>query len=253
MMYRLAVLLIVLTFAVQLVSVRAVQAADNTLGVNLSELVDYSDEDPFLDYMKMSREWFGQSDTEFDTHESGKIALDVNGWVKSVRPTGGGRFTRVATIMMVGGDPHNNYAGNYVIRYQGKGTMSFGGATVVSEIPGRIVVTVDSAGFFVLRITRTDSRDYLRNISVVKTVQERNFLRGAIFNPAWLEKPAPFGVVRFMDWMRTNGSGARPFVNRARISDARYTTSRGVPIEVIDCTRQSPLCAPMVYHAYSSR
>ncbi|MFN5367346.1 MAG: hypothetical protein ACK5C8_02225, partial [Roseiflexaceae bacterium] len=96
MMYRFSILLILVACVVNLASAPPVQAADNTLGVNLSELVDYSDEDPFLDYMKMSREWFGQSDTEFDTNESGKIALDVNGWVKSVRPTGGGRFTRVA-------------------------------------------------------------------------------------------------------------------------------------------------------------
>lgn len=232
---RVSVLLILLVFMVHLVSAPPVQAArDNTLGVNLSELVDYSDEDPFLDYMKMSREWFGQSDTQFDTDENAKIALDASGWVTSVSPKGGGRFTRVATIMMVGGDPHNNYAGNYVIRYQGKGTMSFGGATVVSETPGRTVVTVnDSAGFFVLRITSTDSRDYLRNISVVKAAQERNFLRGAIFNPLWLEKLAPFGVIRFMDWMRTNGSGARPFATRALANDARYTTSRGAPIETM--------------------
>lgn len=232
--YRLWIILIMVAILVHVEATAPVQAADNTLGVNLSELVDYSDEDPFLDYMKMSREWFGQSDTEFDTNENTKIALDASGWVTSLRPKGGGRFTRVATIMMVGGAPHNNYAGNYVIRYEGKGTMSFGGATVVSETLGRTVVTVnDSAGFFVLRITSTDSRDYLRNIRVVKATQERNFLRGAIFNPVWLAKLTPFGVVRFMDWMRTNGSGARPFVNRANVTDARYTTSRGAPIEVM--------------------
>lgn len=169
-MYRLTVLLFVLVFMINLSHPPPVQAADNALGVNLSELVDYSDEDPFLDYMKMSREWFGQSDTQFDTDENAKIALDANGWVKSVRPTGGGRFTRVATIMMVGGDPHNNYADTYAILYDGKGTMTFGGATVVRTATGRTVVTVnDSAGFFVLRITSTDSRDYLRNIRVVKT------------------------------------------------------------------------------------
>lgn len=232
---RVSVLLILLAFLVHLGSVPPVQAArDNTLGVNLSELVDYSDEDPFIDYMKMSREWFGQSDTEFDTNENAKIALDASGWVTSVRPKGGGRFTRVATIMMVGGDPHNNYADTYAILYEGKGTMTFGGASVVSESTGRTVVTVtDSAGFFVLRITSTDSRDYLRNIRVVKTSQERNFLRGAIFNPVWLAKLAPFGVIRFMDWMRTNGSGARPFASRALANDARYTTSRGAPIETM--------------------
>ena len=46
MMYRLATFVIVLTFLLQVTSAPPVQAAgDNTLGVNLSELVDYSDED----------------------------------------------------------------------------------------------------------------------------------------------------------------------------------------------------------------
>ena len=235
---RVSVLLILLAFLVHLGSAPPVQAArDNTLGVNLSELVDYSDEDPFIDYMKMSREWFGQSDTEFDTNENAKIALDASGWVTSVRPKGGGRFTRVATIMMVGGDPHNNYADTYAILYDGKGTMTFGGASVVSESAGRTVVTVtDSAGFFVLRITSTDSRDYLRNIRVVKTSQERNFLRGAIFNPVWLAKLAPFGVIRFMDWMRTNDSSAGTWGSRPLESTfdtwfwSRATSSEGAHI-----------------------
>lgn len=198
--------IVLLLMVVSHIYVGGAYAADRTLGVNLSELVDYSDEDPFIDYMKMSREWFGQSDTAFDTNEKHKIALDANGWVTSVRPIGGGSFTRVATIMMVSGDRHNNYADTYVVRYEGKGTMSFGGATVLSQQPGRIVLTVnDRGGYFVLRITSTDSRNYLRNIRVVKRSQEANLLRGEIFNPKWLAKLAPFGVIRFMDWMRTNG------------------------------------------------
>lgn len=234
MVPRICAFLLVFVLANHIHGAPRVLARDTTLGVNLSELVDYSDEDPFIDYMKMSREWFGQTDTEFDTNENTKIALDADGWVKSLRPKGGGRFTRVATIMMVGGDLHNDYAGTYVVRYQGQGTMSFGGATVVREQPGRTVITVnDSSGFLVLRITSTKASDYLRDIHVIKANQERNFMRGAVFNPTWLTKLAPFGVIRFMDWMRTNGSGDRPFDKRAQVADARYTTDRGAPIETM--------------------
>lgn len=208
---------------------------NSPLGINLREIVDYSDEDPFLDYIKTSRVWFGQTDTEFDTQESDQIDLDENGWVRSLLPlTPSARFTRVATIMMVSGEVHNNYAGEYVVLYEGKGQLGYGGASILESAPGRDLISVtDPAGYLQVQILKTDPQDYLRNIHVVKKQYEQEFADGAIFNPVWLEKLQPFRTIRFMDWMRTNGSQQSDFSLRTQPQTARYTTELGAPLEVM--------------------
>lgn len=221
-------------------------AAGPSLGVNLAELVDYSDEDPFIDVFKLSRAWYGQRDGEFDTDESDAIDVDAAGWVRSLTPTRSGvRFTRVATIMMVSGDVHNNYAGTYVVRYTGNGTLSYTGATVVSRQAGRDVIEVpDASGFVQLRIEATDASNYLRDIHVLRAEYEDEWLAGAIFNPAWLAKLAPFETIRFMDWMRTNGSTQHDFAERPVAEMARYTTELGAPLEVMVALANQQQAAP---------
>lgn len=209
--------------------------ANSPLGINLSEIVDYSDEDPFLDYMKTSRAWFGQTDSEFDTQESDQIDLDENGWVRSLLPlNSSARFTRVATIMMVAGDVHNNYAGEYVVLYDGAGKLAYGGAALIDSTPGRDVILVnDPSGYLQIQILETAPQDYLRNIHVVKKEYEQIFLNEAVFNPIWLEKLQPFRTIRFMDWMRTNSSQQTDFSLRIQPEAARYTIEQGAPLEVM--------------------
>ena len=221
-------------------------ASGAALGVNLAELVDYSDEDPFIDVFKISRAWYGQRDGEFDTNESDAIDVDAAGWVRSLTPTRpGARFTRVATIMMVSGDVHNDYAGTYVVRYAGSGTLSYSGASVLSRQPGREVIVVsDASGYVQLRIEATDASNYLRDIHVMRVEYEDDWLAGAVFNPAWLAKLAPFETIRFMDWMRTNGSTQQTFAERPMVDDARYTTELGAPLEVMVALANQQQAAP---------
>lgn len=209
--------------------------ADSPLGINLSKIADYSDEDPFLDYMKTSRAWFGQTDNEFDTQESEQINLDENGWVRSLHPLdGSARFTRVATIMMTSDSVHNDYAGDYVVLYEGNGKLGYNGASLLDSALGRDVIHVnDSAGYLQVQILETDEQDYIRNIHVVRKEYEQGFLSGEIFNPRWLEKLKPFRTIRFMDWMKTNGGIQADFSLRSTPELASYTSESGAPLEVM--------------------
>lgn len=208
---------------------------DSPLGINLSEIADYSDEDPFLDYMKNSRAWFGQTDNEFDTQESEQIDLDENGWVRSLRPlNGSARFTRVATIMMTSDSVHNDYAGDYVVLYEGNGKLGYNGASILDSVLGRDVIHInDSAGYLQIQILATDEQNYIRNIHVVRKEYEQDFLNSAIFNPRWLEKLQPFRTIRFMDWMKINGGTQTDFSLRSTPELARYTSEAGAPLEVM--------------------
>ncbi|MFN8399030.1 MAG: hypothetical protein U0X74_03365 [Anaerolineales bacterium] len=207
---------------------------DSPLGINLSEIIDYSDEDPFLDYMKTSRAWFGQTDSEFDTQEYEQINLDSNGWVRSLRPLGSARFTRVVTIMMTSDNMHNNYSGDYVVLYNGTGKLDYGNASLLDSSSGRDVIRIDDpAGYLQIKILDTDEQNYLRDIHVVRKEYEQEFLNGSIFNPRWLEKLKPFRTIRFMDWMRVNGGKQTDFTLRSSPTDARYTSELGAPLEVM--------------------
>ena len=54
----------------------------------------------------------------------------------------------------------------------------------------------------------------------------------AIFHPDFVAGLRPFGVIRFMDWMRTNETDIRRWEERPRLEDARWT-KKGVPLEVM--------------------
>ena len=217
---------------------------NSPLGMNLAPVVDWSDEDPFIDYFKLSREWIplcvpgvdAGCSTWWDTGEKDKIQVDAHGWVKSL-PNGevGTLFTRVTTLLMTDAS-QKNYAGNYVVLYDGEGEIIYAnGGTKISGAPGRDVISVAANGNLQLTITRTDPQgvgNYIRNIRVVR--QENETLLGSSpFNPVWLSKLEPFRTLRLMDWMRTNGSQEKDFSARSTEADARYTTDKGVPLEVM--------------------
>lgn len=218
--------------------------AQSPLGMNLAPIVDYSDEDPFLDQFKLARDWIplcvpGKDvgcTTWWDTGEKEKIQLDEHGWVTNLpRGEAGTMFTRVAALLMTGGGKRD-YAGDYAVLYDGEGEITYAvGATKLSGTTGRDLIRVAPDGNVRLTITRTDPQgtgNYIRNIRVVRLEREADLQTG-LFNPVWLAKLEPFKTLRFMDWMRTNASQQQEFSNRPLVVDARYSTEKGVPIEVM--------------------
>ena len=65
-------------------------------------------------------------------------------------------------------------------------------------------------GSLFLRIRSTDpagTGEYLRNIRVFRADQAQALEKGQLFNPEMLAYLAPFGSLRFMDWMEGNQQG----------------------------------------------
>jgi hypothetical protein len=217
------------------------------LGTNLSEVVDYSPQLPFLDIFLSSRPWITQCEPDqdagctdanaFDTDEAHLIDLDANGWVRSLpRRAASEVYTSVATVWDL---PASFPSGRYVVLYEGRGVIEYRlGAGKISEESraGRDIIALDpSKGAAVLRIVSTDperSGNYIRNIRVVAEGHE-SLLGDRKFSPHFMEQLRPYQVVRFMDWMRTNDSVVVGWADRARASDSRYSTARGVPLEIM--------------------
>ena len=220
---------------------------NTSLGTNLSGVVDYSTQMPFIDHFKSARRWITQckkSDIgcqgKWDTQEYQLLDLDENGWVKSLpKPEDAPEYTRVSTVMFQVGA--NNFpGGKYIVLYDGEGKIEYGPSVkkITSESRlGRDVIEVNSSrkGGILLTITETDPRqtgNYIRNLKVIQAKQESLLNQGEIFNPLFLEKTKPFSTLRFMDWMRTNNSQQQEWQNRPRPTDASYTTN-GVPVEIM--------------------
>jgi hypothetical protein len=201
-----------------------------SLGTNLSQVTDYSRELPFVNVFKMARTWIPQ----FQGGSWGQgppLPLDANGWIKSLQP---GQYAETILLDNALDDQPNFPAGQYTVLYDGEGTIQFDlhSAVIVSQSPGRMVVTIAPGqnGVFLME-TATNSANYLRNIRFIMPGFESTYLTQP-FNPAFLQRLGSYHVLRFMEWMLTNGSAVRNWADRAAPGDYTYTW-RGVPLEVL--------------------
>ena len=236
-----ALTVLVLTFCC---SARAATVfnAQSAMGMNLSAVNYYASERPFINSFVTSGGWITHSDGTWDTDEEKYLKLDANGWpitLQSVKPSPQ-RFNSLGVVFLQGmpNTANGQYpAGNYIVLYDGEGTLSYGfDAVLIRRSPGRDVINVTpSINGIDLRIVATDpahSGNYLRNIRVVAAADEPAAKAGQIFNPAFLELIKNFRALRFMDWFQTNNSKITSWSDRAVPAQAFYGTSKGVPIEI---------------------
>jgi len=224
----------------------------SAIGTNLDSVTYYSTQVPFVDVMKSSSAWISGDSSKWDNKQP--LDLDANGWVRSLEP---GQIARILTLREIG-DHHP--AGQYLVRYKGRGTLKFEfDARVISEKPGEIVlqVTPSNAGIQ-LRIEATDASDYVRDIEITmpggicdgdpytyvtsaRQCGSRHFLSFAdnsktiLFNPVFLDRLRNYSVLRFKDWMQVDAAD-NPVTNwsqRTPLSYRTWTAPSGVPIEIM--------------------
>lgn len=209
------------------------------VGTNLNGVTYYSAQLPFVDLFKTSSPWLTQNSKTWNTKEFSELNLDASGWVKSLPRSGSAtaNYTQVATL--INRDIGRYPGGRYVVLYDGEGTINYGfdaKRNAALSKPGRDVldVTPSSAGIY-LSITATDTKrtgNYIRNIRLVPQAFESTY-KSQPFNPEFLKKIDDFSTLRFMDWMRTNGSSQGSWSNRPTVNDATYASGKGVPIETM--------------------
>lgn len=213
------------------------------IGTNLGELRDWGAERPFNDAFKQSRAWIS---TSGDTWDDGRaVEVDARGNVKRLEPG------QSARSLVFWGDGVDFPAGDYRVTWDGTGELDFwpqGGAST-SAGRGTFTLAADPArGGLAVTITKTDSKDPVRNIHV--------WLPGADpakrFNPAFLERLRGYATLRFMDWMNTNDGKLVDAAERPHVDDVRYTV-KGVPAEVMAdlCNQLKADCWVNVGHTWN--
>ncbi len=68
---------------------------------------------------------------------------------------------------------------------------------------------------------------------LIRKEHEALWRAGAVFNPDWLREIADVRQMRFMNWMRTNGSTQQRWSERPQISDATWGFENGAPVEIM--------------------
>ena len=215
--YVLAISSIIVSFVFTTQSTSAAEEsiaanADSPLGANLQVLADWSSEYTFTNAFKQSRSWMTQANGIWDSKEQAQLDLDENGYPRSLPAYDDWsvQYRWVGTLMFNGIDGRYP-AGEYIVLYDGAGTIEYGldarkdfnkstaGRDVLNVTPGQTTAGVS------LVIKATDpfkTGDHIRNIRVIMPgVDEHN---PQTFHPTFLQNIENYKVLRFMDWMRTN-------------------------------------------------
>jgi hypothetical protein len=156
----------------------------------------------------------------------GELPLDERGWPRKLEPT---QFAEALLHVDIG----DHYpGGKYVCTFDGAGEIEFANAA-----QGRLVaknkyaVDVDpSQGFIAVRLRRTDPKNPVKNIRLLKAEHE-DTAHSSPFNPDFIKRYRGFQVIRFMDWQKTNNSKQVKWEDRPRIDDPTQSGFKGVALE----------------------
>ncbi len=200
------------------------------LGTNLTQVADYNRAWPFVDAFKTARPWISQQQGA-SWGQGPRLQLDANGWITALSP---GQFAETIMFDNALDDQAHFPVGQYTLLYDGVGTLSFdlGSATIVSQTPGRMVINVQSGvnGIYLIESATTASNP-IRNIRFILPGFESTY-QSQPFHPLFLQRLGTYGVLRFLEWMWTNGSTVQNWADRAMPTDYTYSL-RGVPLEVM--------------------
>jgi len=193
------------------------------IGINLSQVVDYSPEWVFVDAFKASRPWISQKEGA-SWGQGGTLNLTKEGWIASLQP---GQY---ATTIMFTGIPYPT--GRYTLFYEGEGTIEFGlgSAKIISRESGKLIVDVPKGEGIFLEIRATNPNNPIRNIQFIMPGFENTY-KTQPFHPIFLERITPFESLRFMDWQNTNNSKLTTWADRTTLQHATQADPEGVAAE----------------------
>ncbi len=208
---------------------------DPSLGMGLAGIADWETQMPFIDLMKSARPWVAHTPEEWGAWTFEELAeggfLDENGWLTALPPGA----DRAETFILTEQPPDaRGLAGRYVVTWDGRGDIEVWGlAERVDDRPTRIAFDYrPGPGMVVLTLRGIDPEDPIRNIRVMREDLVPLAEAGEIFAPHFLRLVEGFRLVRFMDWMRTNGSVQATWDGRPTPADFSWAW-RGVPVEVM--------------------
>jgi len=206
-----------------------------SLAMGLNGISDWSTQQPFIDLMKTARPWIGHLPGQWGGYDAAMMQaagyLDPHGWPLAI-PEG---VERIETFFLTD-QPAGavSLSGRYRLTFAGRGDVTVGAlAQDVEVAPGEIWFSYRPAeGLVSVAISAIDPVDPVRDIVVVREDHIPLHDLGLTFNPDWIARIRDLRVLRFMDWMGTNGSAQTLWEDRPLPGDFSYAVA-GVPAEVM--------------------
>lgn len=210
------------------------EPAGMQVGMNNCTVNYYAREWPWLNILKGSSQWIGQSDAGWSSVPMSTIRqhLDPQGWPLRM-PPGATHLDMLLPWEQLMNEPPGTVsplAGTYRLRYDGQGTVAINGQVVPDN--GTVTLSMGAGGGPVLALRATTEGNHVRNISLVKSDKAGLFDAGQTLDPDYLAVMDPFAVVRHLGWGDANFSTQREWADRPRVDDYTYSR-RGVPLEEI--------------------
>ncbi len=188
------------------------------LGINLEGLRDYDRSFMFIDAMKTCRK-FGTVQMPYDE----KAQVDANGW-----PTGD-----AGTLVITDA---KNINGVYHFFATGQCDLTAGPATVrnlhyderSNRTMAEVVINQPKDAIVTLTLVFKNTFGGLKNIKLFRPGYDSD---AEIFTKEFTRALQPFGAIRFMDFLATNNSAIKTWLDRPKPADATFSTDKGGPYE----------------------
>jgi hypothetical protein len=195
-------------------------------GMNLAAYNYWGTALPFVDVAHMSDRWYSVPPNLSTWNDGRVIALASGSYPALLEPN------QIACALLFTYNKGVYPTGSYVLEWTGNGDVALAGpgVSVVNNAPGQITYNVSSTNLngLLLEVTRTDPTNPVRNISVRAPLSQSG---NDVFNPVYKSDLAHYGVIRYMDWNRTNNNTITKWTARSVPSDFLWGSDAGVPYE----------------------
>ena len=229
------------------------------LGGNLEALTDWTTAWVFRDCFRLARTWLTrQADGSGDWDSGQAVPTDADGWPLAVPfdPPGPTPPQRVHTLLPLC-DP-----GAYTVRFLGTGRIELvapngGGRVAVDGSGGTTTRRVDlrptlEDRMVFVEIVQSSAADPIRRLQILAPGQDTDMSTGSDpdpFHPEFVASLAPYRLLRFMDWLQTNGDAPQGWSHRTTLSSYTQTRPQGAAHELIillaNQARKNPwICLP---------
>jgi hypothetical protein len=199
------------------------------IGINLAAIEYWTTQFPFSNLMRNATGWTADVDKRSATGDTKAVVPPLRDGYPVSLPAG----IRVRCAVAWDGTRHRS--GPHTVLWDGDGAVSFPltrgkianmqrnqALLDVAEIDTQMWVGID----------RSNPDDPVRNLRFLWPGTEATY-QTRPFNPLFLQRMAPFSVLRFMDWGKTNGSPVVEWSDRSSTSAISYVGPEGVPLEVM--------------------
>jgi hypothetical protein len=190
-------------------AVSSARRSTSMLGYNMDYPGDWTNVPPFIDQMKNSRAVQGDcAATDPACDPTAHLDLDENGWVRSLRYRDDAtRSYAAAHVIFNTSTQRPDIGKTFVVTWEGNGDVQIHGGSEQRQQGPRRLTFVLQEGNAMLSLRNVDPADHARNVRIFRAEHEALLAQGEVFSPEMLEFLAPFGSLRFMDWMQSNTPG----------------------------------------------